>query len=89
MAIPTVGMPPGPVKPSCERIWRPGDVGSRGSMGQGTVAIVVHGGAWSIPPGAREPHTRGCLAAAERGFAILDSGGSAVDAVVAALESFR
>jgi len=47
---------------------------------------VVHGGAWSIPPEAREPHTRGCLAAAERGFALLEAGGSAVDAVVAAIE---
>src|SRR5262245_20582003 len=55
-------------------------------MGLGTVAIVVHGGAWSIPPEAREPHSRGCLAAAERGFAVLESGGSAVDAVVAAVE---
>jgi L-asparaginase / beta-aspartyl-peptidase len=55
-------------------------------MGQGTVAIVVHGGAWSIPPEAREPHTRGCLAAADRGFAVLESGGSAVDAVVTAIE---
>src|SRR5215470_16345287 len=55
-------------------------------MGQSTVAIVVHGGAWSIPPEAREPHTRGCLAAAERGFALLEAGGSAVDAVVAAIE---
>jgi beta-aspartyl-peptidase (threonine type) len=55
-------------------------------MGQGTVAIVVHGGAWSIPLEAREPHARGCLAAAERGFAVLESAGSAVDAVVAAIE---
>src|SRR5678816_1746456 len=55
-------------------------------MGRGTVAIVVHGGAWSIPPEAREPHTRGCLAAAERGFAVLEAAGSAVDAVVAAIE---
>jgi len=37
-----------------------------------TTAIVVHGGAWSIPPEAREAHAAGCLAAAERGFAVLD-----------------
>lgn len=49
-------------------------------------AIVVHGGAWSIPPEAREAHATGCLAAAERGFAVLASGGSALDAVVAAVE---
>src|SRR5678816_931750 len=55
-------------------------------MSRGTVAIVVHGGAWSIPVEAREPHTRGCLAAVERGFAVLEAGGSGVDAVVAAVE---
>ena len=51
-----------------------------------TAAIVVHGGAWSIPPEARPAHAAGCLAAAERGFAVLASGGSALDAVVAAIE---
>ncbi len=55
-------------------------------MGTATTAIVVHGGAWSIPPGAREAHRRGCLAAAEHGFAVLAAGGSALDAVVAAVE---
>ncbi|RPH68699.1 MAG: peptidase T [Myxococcaceae bacterium] len=55
-------------------------------MGRSTVAIVVHGGAWSIPPEAREPHARGCLAAAERGFAVLEAAGSAVEAVVTAIE---
>jgi len=51
-----------------------------------TTAIVVHGGAWSIPLHAREAHVAGCLAAAERGFAVLVSGGSALDAVVEAIE---
>jgi len=51
-----------------------------------TTAIVVHGGAWSIPAEARGAHAAGCLAAAERGFAVLASGGSALDAVVAAVE---
>src|SRR5215468_11289351 len=51
-----------------------------------TTAIVVHGGAWSIPPDARAAHRAGCLAAAERGFAVLEAGGSALDAVVAAIE---
>src|SRR5215468_3667328 len=55
-------------------------------MGEPTKAIVVHGGAWSIPPGAREAHRAGCLSAAERGFAVLSAGGSALDAVVAAVE---
>jgi len=51
-----------------------------------TIAIVVHGGAWSIPPEAQGGHRAGCLAAAERGFTVLEAGGSAVDAVVAAIE---
>src|SRR5215467_5066889 len=51
-----------------------------------TTAIVVHGGAWSIPAEMREAHAAGCLAAAERGFAVLAAGGSALDAVVAAVE---
>jgi beta-aspartyl-peptidase (threonine type) len=55
-------------------------------MGEPTKAIVVHGGAWSIPPEAQEAHRAGCLAAAERGFAVLSAGGSALDAVVAAIE---
>src|SRR5215469_10449419 len=55
-------------------------------MGEPTKAIVVHGGAWSIPPGAREAHRAGCLSAAERGYAVLSAGGSALDAVVAAIE---
>src|SRR5215471_1016240 len=55
-------------------------------MGEPTNAIVVHGGAWSIPPGAQEAHRAGCLSAAERGFAVLSAGGSALDAVVAAIE---
>ncbi len=47
---------------------------------------MVHGGAWSIPTEARAAHREGCLAAAERGFAVLSAGGSALDAVVAAIE---
>jgi beta-aspartyl-peptidase (threonine type) len=48
-------------------------------------AIVVHGGAGATPA---ERHARlraGCRAAAEAGRAILDGGGSALDAVVAAV----
>ncbi len=36
-----------------------------------TRTILVHGGAWSIPPEAHAAHEVGCLAAAERGFAVL------------------
>ncbi len=48
-------------------------------------AIIVHGGAGEVAP---ERHARlraGCRAAAEAGRAILDGGGSALDAVVAAV----
>jgi len=49
------------------------------------LAIVVHGGAWSIPPALREAHRTGCLAAAETGWRTLERGGSAIDGVVAAI----
>ncbi len=48
-------------------------------------ALVVHGGAWSIPAAEREAHRAGCAAAAERGRDILLGGGSALDAVEAAI----
>ena len=49
------------------------------------LAIVVHGGAWSIPPALQEAHRTGCLAAAETGWRTLEQGGSAIDAVVEAV----
>src|SRR5262245_14702859 len=55
-------------------------------MTEPTRAIVVHGGAWSMPEQARGAHRAGCLAAAEQGFSVLEAGGSALDAVVAAIE---
>jgi L-asparaginase / beta-aspartyl-peptidase len=48
-------------------------------------ALVVHGGAWSIPAEEREAHQAGCAAAAERGRDVLLCGGSALDAVEAAI----
>ena len=47
--------------------------------------MVVHGGAWSIPREQRDAHRAGCAAAAERGWAVLANGGSALDAVEAAI----
>lgn len=47
--------------------------------------ILVHGGAWDIPPAWRAHTAEGCRRAAEAGFACLRAGGSAVDAVVAAI----
>ncbi|MDZ7374512.1 MAG: isoaspartyl peptidase/L-asparaginase [candidate division KSB1 bacterium] len=47
--------------------------------------IVVHGGAWNIPDEEVEAHERGCRIAVERGWQVLLAGGSAVDAVEAAV----
>ncbi len=47
---------------------------------------MVHGGAWSIPAARREAHRAGCRAAAERGRDALQRGGSALDAVEAAIQ---
>jgi L-asparaginase / beta-aspartyl-peptidase len=49
------------------------------------IAIVVHGGATEIPPGEQEPHRLGCLEAANIGWQVLCNGGSALDAVEAAI----
>jgi L-asparaginase / beta-aspartyl-peptidase len=47
--------------------------------------IIVHGGAWDIPRELHADHEAGCRAAAEAGWAILAAGGSALDAVEAAV----
>lgn len=48
-------------------------------------AIIVHGGAWDIPPELHADHLAGCRAAAEAGWDILARGGSALEAVEAAV----
>jgi beta-aspartyl-peptidase (threonine type) len=51
-----------------------------------SASIIVHGGAGSLgPPGDSAAATHGCLAAARRGHAAMRAGGTAVDAVVAAV----
>jgi len=45
------------------------------------ISLVVHGGAWDIPDDVREDHKRGLLRALKSSWAVLASGGSAVDAV--------
>ncbi|NIP33297.1 MAG: peptidase T [Thermoplasmata archaeon] len=47
--------------------------------------IVVHGGAWAIPDRMVEAHLKGCAAAAKEGGRVLSEGGSALDAVEAAV----
>jgi len=48
-------------------------------------AIIVHGGAWDIPAGEHEAHRQGTYRAAEAGWKVLTGGGSAMDAVEAAI----
>ena len=47
--------------------------------------LIVHGGAWAIPPEAEVDHERGVRAALEAGSKILSRGGTALDAVEAAV----
>jgi beta-aspartyl-peptidase (threonine type) len=52
-------------------------------------AIIVHGGAWDIPPELHEAHRQGTRRAVEAGWAVLVAGGSAIDAVEAAIVSME
>jgi beta-aspartyl-peptidase (threonine type) len=45
--------------------------------------LVVHGGAQEIPEGAGQDYEQGCRRAARAGWAVLERGGSALDAVEA------
>jgi L-asparaginase / beta-aspartyl-peptidase len=47
--------------------------------------LLVHGGAWDIPPDQLEAHTRGVIRAVETGYALLRQGSSSLDAVEAAV----
>ncbi len=48
-------------------------------------SLIVHGGAWDIPDEAVEACNSGCRGALEAGWSILSRGGSALDAVEAAI----
>ncbi|MDZ7385820.1 MAG: isoaspartyl peptidase/L-asparaginase [candidate division KSB1 bacterium] len=48
-------------------------------------AIIVHGGAWDIPDEEVKAHREGCRKAVAAGWEVLDEGGSALDAVQAAV----
>src|SRR5512136_3443334 len=54
-----------------------------------TPAFIVHGGAWDIPDNEVSGHLNGCRFAAQIGWAILRQGGSALDAVEAAIRSLE
>jgi isoaspartyl peptidase/L-asparaginase-like protein (Ntn-hydrolase superfamily) len=55
----------------------------------GPWAIIVHGGAKEIPLHLQQVHRDGCLLAVQAGQAILATGGSAVDAVEAAVRALE
>jgi L-asparaginase / beta-aspartyl-peptidase len=48
-------------------------------------AIIVHGGAWDIPAELHAGHAAGCRAAANAGWEVLAAGGTALEAVEAAI----
>lgn len=50
-----------------------------------TPIMLVHGGAWAIPNDAVEAHLNGVKAAAATGLAVLEGGGSCLDAIEAAI----
>jgi beta-aspartyl-peptidase (threonine type) len=54
-----------------------------------TFSIIVHGGAWSIPPSLQKPSQLGCEVAVKVGSDILESGGTALDAVEAAVRELE
>src|SRR4029077_4895011 len=78
--------------------WRDGDplraagglMSAQGSDAMaGRIAMAVHGGAWSIPASERTAHRSGSRAALERGLEVLREGGSALDAVEAAIRTLE
>jgi beta-aspartyl-peptidase (threonine type) len=48
-------------------------------------ALIVHGGAWDIPDELAKTHREACLAAVKASWAVLQVGGTAVDAVEQAI----
>jgi beta-aspartyl-peptidase (threonine type) len=48
-------------------------------------SLIVHGGAWNIPESLRADCREGCRNALAAGWKILDGGGSAIDAIEAAI----
>jgi beta-aspartyl-peptidase (threonine type) len=53
------------------------------------LSLIVHGGAWDIPDGEVAEHQAGCRAALELGWQVLRQGGSALDAVEAAVRALE
>ncbi len=57
-------------------------------MGQ-TPVLVVHGGAWAIPDDAVDAHLNGVREALAAGWRLLERGGSAIDAIEAAITAME
>jgi beta-aspartyl-peptidase (threonine type) len=53
------------------------------------IALIVHGGAWDIPDDEVAEHQAGCRSALEIGWQVLSAGGSALDAVEAAVRALE
>lgn len=53
------------------------------------ISLIVHGGAWDIPPDLVEAHKSGCEAALLEGWQILRRGGRALDAVERAIRKME
>ena len=51
--------------------------------------LLIHGGAWDIPADALEAHEQGVFDALQEGWRILERGGSAVDAIEAAVTAME
>ena len=51
--------------------------------------LVVHGGAWSIPEALTEASKAGVVTAVREGYRVLQGGGTAVDAVEAAVRALE
>ncbi|HEY6249149.1 MAG TPA: isoaspartyl peptidase/L-asparaginase, partial [Candidatus Angelobacter sp.] len=57
-------------------------------MGQ-TPVLVVHGGAWAIPDDMMEAHLHGVRQALHSGWRLLERGGTAIDAIEAAITAME
>lgn len=53
------------------------------------ISLIVHGGAWDIPDGEVAAHQAGCRQALDVGWRVLAAGGSALDAVEAAVRALE
>src|SRR5262245_44214790 len=53
------------------------------------LSLVVHGGAWDIPDDEVAAHQEGCRRALDIGWRVLQEGGTALDAVEAAIRALE